>query len=423
MRLLVLAHGHPDHQPGGTEVMARGLFRTLRDAFGVEGEFLAACTSRQHDGLPGTLLRQAGPQVDEVLVWLDRFDRFFLSQPDSFGLAALAQRVRRLRPDVIHLHHLLQWGTETLDALRRAAPRAKLVLTLHDYFLLCPREGQLLDAEDRPCAGPRLDSCRRCLPEQGEVAHALRAQSLRDACRAVDAFIAPSAFLRDRFIAAGWDAARIHLLRNGIAAAPPAPPRPAPDGRRDRFAIFGNLNRFKGTLVALEASARLSAASVAHGLALHGGAAAQGEGFRQALAAALAAAPDATSAGPYAAAELPTRIAAADWVVVPSLWWENAPLVILEAFRHGRPVLCSSIGGMAELVTDGGNGLHAQAGDAAGLARVMQRAATEPGLWERLRVGIQNPHDLRVAAEAHLDLYRRLRAEGGSTDRRHARSA
>ena len=63
--------------------------------------------------------------------------------------------------------------------------------------------------------------------------------------------------------------------------------------------------------------------------------------------------------------DLPRLMAEVDWVVVPSLWWENSPLVIQEAFLHGRPVICSDIGGMAEKVTDGVNGLHFRAGDRA----------------------------------------------------------
>jgi len=302
----------------------------------------------------------------------------------------------------------LQWGVEAIDLLRRAAPRARLVLTLHDYLLLCPREGQLLTTAGRPCRGPSLDACRRCLPDRSTVEFALRDRSLRDACRAFDQLIAPSEFLRDRFIAAGWDAARIAVLRNGAAADPPAPSRLAPDGRRDRFAIFGNCSRFKGTLVALEASSRLSVAGIDHALALHGSAAAQGEVFQQELAEALAATPAATQPGAYAPGDLPARIAAADWVVVPSLWWEHAPLVILEAFRHRRPVICSGIGGMAELVTDGVNGLHAPAGDAAGLAAAMRQAATQPGLWTQLVNSIQPPRIMPMVVDDHVKLYHEL---------------
>ncbi len=408
MRALLLVHGHPAIAPGGTEALARGLFRTLRDAHGVEGLLLAACDPARRAPLPGTLLQPVGGAApdDEMLVSLGGFDRFHLSQPDAAGLVAtLGPLLARLRPEVIHLHHLLGWGVETLDLLRRLAPRAAIVVTLHDYFVLCPREGTLLTGELRPCPGPSTDSCRRCLPDRDAGAIALRRAHLAGALRGVDRFVAPSAFLRERFVAAGFDAARIALIRNAVEEAAAVPHRPAADGRRDRFAIFGQLNRFKGALVALGASARLSARGVAHRLALHGPAAPT-EPFAAEFAAALSGAPAARHQGAYEPAELPRLIAAADWVVMPSLWFENAPLVLLEAARHRRPVICSGIGGMAELVEHGVTGLHAPAGDAEALAEVMAEAIGMPGLWQRLADRIAPPRGLDLLAAEHMDLYR-----------------
>jgi len=407
MRILFLAHNHPALQPGGSEALALGLFRCLRDRHGAEGLFLAGVTGALRDPKPGTLIQAAGPAADELLVSLDHFDRFFLSQVDIYGIASLAQLVSRQRPEVVHLHHPLLFGLEGIDMLRRAAPRpARLVATLHDYFALCPQEGQLLTPAGARCDGPGLDACRRCMPDRSTLDLALRDISIRDAFAAFDLLIAPSRFLRDRFVAAGWDASRFVVLPNGVAAVPAAPHRAAPDGRRDRFAVFGNVNRFKGTLHALHASARLSATGVAHGVAVHGGTAWQDDSFLDAFQAALAAAPAAAHHGAYAAAEQPVRMAAADWVVLPSIWYENAPLVILEAFRHRRPVICGGIGGMAELVTDGVDGLHAPVGDPDGLAAVLRRAAEEPGLWDRLVAGIRPPPDLDDIARRHLALYR-----------------
>lgn len=406
MRLLFVVHNHPALQPGGSEAFALNLFRCLRDRHGAEGLFLAGVTEALRERKPGTPVQAAGAATDELLVPLDHFDRFYLSQQDIFGLAALAPLVHRLRPEVVHLHHPLLFGLEGIDMLRRAAPRARLVATLHDYFAICPREGQLLTTDGRLCDGPAIPACRLCLGGRPGADLAMRDLAVRDAFRAFDLLIAPSRFLRDRFVAAGWDGGRIEVVPNGVPAAAPAPHRAAPDGRRDRFAVFGNINRFKGMLVALRASARLSAAGVAHGLALHGGLAWQNEAFREEFAAALAAAPDASHSGTYAPAHQAGRIAAADWVVVPSIWFENAPLVILEAFRHRRPVICGGIGGMAELVTDGVDGLHAPVGDPAGLAAVMRRAATEPGLWDRLVAGLRQPPDLDEVALRHLALYR-----------------
>ncbi|MEA2788051.1 MAG: hypothetical protein QOG73_457, partial [Acetobacteraceae bacterium] len=88
-----------------------------------------------------------------------------------------------------------------------------------------------------------------------------------------------------------------------------------------------------------------------------------------------------------------------------SVWWENAPLVIQEAFAHGRPVICSNVGGMAEAVGNGTDGLHFSRGDARSLAQTMQKAVETPGLWQRLRDGIQPVRTIQDAADDHFALY------------------
>ena len=92
----------------------------------------------------------------------------------------------------------------------------------------------------------------------------------------------------------------------------------------------------------------------------------------------------------------------------PSEWWENAPLVINEAFQHWRPVICSNIGGAVELVTDGGNGLHFTVSNPKHLAQVMRRAVEQDGLWQDLVDGIRPPVSIGASATRHLDLYANL---------------
>ena len=91
--------------------------------------------------------------------------------------------------------------------------------------------------------------------------------------------------------------------------------------------------------------------------------------------------------GPYKSADLPRLMREVDWVVMPSTWWENAPVVIQEAFHHGRPLIASDIGGMAEKVRDRLDGLHFRAGSPDSLADCLERALREPGLWDRLGAG------------------------------------
>jgi glycosyltransferase involved in cell wall biosynthesis len=420
MHVLYLCHNHPDLQPGGTEVLSRGVFRELRDRHGVEGLFLAAVTGAHRPRRPGTLLQSVGGASDEMLVWLGHFDRFALSQPDTYGLASLAPLVSELDPDIVHVHHVLLFGAEGVDMVRRAAPRARLVFTAHDFFPICPQEGQLLTTDGRLCRGPSLDACQRCFPGRPADDFVMRDLQARDLLADFDRILVPSAFARGRFLAAGWPADRLLHMPNGIASAGgAAPPRPraAPDGRRDRFGFFGHINRYKGSAVLLEASRILSEDGVPHRLTLHGGTAYQPDAFLERFNALLTAAPAARHQGAYTGEDLGALMAEIDWVVVPSVWWENAPLVILEAFRHGRPVICGGVGGMAEMVRDGVDGLHAPVGDPAGLAAVLRRAAADPALWHRLASGILPPKTIAQVAKDHLSLYQELLGRATSMNR------
>jgi glycosyltransferase involved in cell wall biosynthesis len=412
MRILFLCHNHPVLQPGGTEMVARGIFRELRDHHAVEGLFLGAVTGAHRERRPGTMLQAVGGATDEMLVWLGHFDRFFVAQPDTYGLATLASLFRDLDPDIVHIHHLLLFGTETIDLLRRTIPRARLVFTAHDFFPICPQEGQLLTTDGRLCRGPSLDACQRCFPGRPAADFVMRELQLRDGLAEADRILLPSRFARDRYLAAGWPEGRLHLLPNGTAALPPAPHRTPADGRRDRFGFFGHINRFKGALNLLRASRLLTESGVAHDVALNGGSAYQSDAFLDDIRQAFLAAPATRDQGPYAPGDLPGLMAQVDWVVMPSVWWENAPLVVLEAFRHRRPVICGDFGGMAEMVADGQDGLHVPPGDPAALARTMRRAIETPGLWEGLVDGIRPPVSVTEAARLHLDHYHDVLAGG-----------
>ena len=92
--------------------------------------------------------------------------------------------------------------------------------------------------------------------------------------------------------------------------------------------------------------------------------------------------------GAIAHEQVPEALASIDVLVVPSIWPENAPLVIQEAFLAGIPVVASRIGGIPEMVTDGKNGLLFRAGDVDDLSRTFVRLLHEPGLMDRLRSGI-----------------------------------
>ncbi len=88
--------------------------------------------------------------------------------------------------------------------------------------------------------------------------------------------------------------------------------------------------------------------------------------------------------------------------------------MIDEAFAQRRPVIARDMGGMAESVTKGIDGLTFRPGDATALADVMERALTEPKLWADLVAGIKPRRTLEDCADEHLALYRSLLAQDGA---------
>ncbi len=408
MRILQIAHDHPDWTRGGTEIVAHALARAIDARPGTSARFLAAATSLQRPGAVPGILQTLG---DDFILPTGAYDRFTMLRADGAAWVSALERVlATVRPHVVHMHGLDRIGAEIIPAVRRLAPRTRIVLTLHDYQLICANDGLLLTvAEGARCPGAQPDRCRRCFPGIDAARHAMRHAHLLALLSPVDLILAPSAFLRARFLDWGLGADRVRLVPNAVDFVPAV--QGAARVRRDRFAFFGNIAAHKGVSVLLDAAARIRAAGADLRVSLHGGLGWAEPAFRETFAAGLAAAgPVAQHLGPYARADVVEMMGRTDWVVVPSVWWENAPLVIEEARMAGRPVICSGIGGMAEMVADGVDGLHVPPGDAAALAETMMRAAEDPELWTRLAAAAR-PQFFERHVTAHLEAYRSLFAE------------
>ncbi len=407
-RILVVAHNHPELHPGGTEIFAHDLAGAYREQ-GCEVLFLGATNAMHRQPHPGTALQSEG---DDVLLWSSHFDRFHLSQIDHYGtLQDLGTLLSEFRPDVIHIHHLVLIGAEFLTLARRLLPDASIVMTLHDYYPICHHDGLMVRPGDRQrCTSPSPGACHGCFPEIGSDRFLLRERFLKTHLAVVDRFVSPSRFLRQRYVDWGLPAEKIEVIANARPAQTPTAHRRA-GARRGSFGYFGNLNPWKGVLPLLQAAKLLAASGEADfSLRIHGGAPFQSERFTTALYAALADASSHVShTGPYSREDVPALMAEVDWVVMPSTWWENAPLVIQEAFQHRRPLIVSNIGGMAEMVRDEVDGLHVRPGDPAALARTMRRAMDEAGLWQRLVHGIAEQPSLAECAGRHLTLFDSLK--------------
>jgi glycosyltransferase involved in cell wall biosynthesis len=416
-RVLYVLHNHPTLFPGGAEQYALELFETLRDSSDIEPLLLARISrvSVPQGNRPGTPFMTLDGEPDQYFLFTESeptYDYFFGTSNDkSLYTTYFPEFLEAYEPDVVHFQHTLHMGYDLVSTVRRVLPRAPILYTLHEYLPICHRQGQLLRtpaAHEELCLKATPRRCNECFPEIPSRNFYMRERFIKAHLANVDLFIAPSEFLRQRYIDWGIAADRIVCEDYGripaVRLAEPEGERP-----RNRFGYFGQFNPYKGVLTLLEAMARFEHRPDIQ-MRLHGANLDQQTDEFQADFAELLEQAEAnvTMVGTYHPDEVPLLMRDIDWVVVSSLWWENSPLVIQEAFMQRRPVICSGIGGMAEKVTNEVNGLHFNVGDAESMATAIERAASEPGLWERLRAGIPDILTVDDHIENLTRMYREL---------------
>lgn len=413
LRILIIAHGHPKHSAGGAELAAYLLFRALRRMAGIEAHFLSW-------GLIGPgrraieRLEGVSGHPDETILYTSKFDSFLLSQPSRSAIEQFILLLNRIDPDVVHFHHYTNFGVEFISAARRYKPSVRLIITLHEYLAICHNYGTMVKTPGFALCDAAGDAaCAACFPGISPGDFARRRRYILSHFAEIDLFIAPSEFLRRRYTEWGIPAAKFIAIENGIEPVRPPPPRPcAPGEGRAVFGFFGQIHPFKGLLELLSAFDHLtgfsSKATRAIRLVIHGAHLELNQSEYVAAFRGLLARHEGQVhfAGPYARRDQHRLMAAVDWVVVPSIWWENSPLVIEEAFAHRRPVICSGIGGMAEKVRPGKDGFHFPVGDSVALARLLVRLAEDEATWQALQATIRPPKTIAESVARHLQAYR-----------------
>jgi glycosyltransferase involved in cell wall biosynthesis len=433
LKVLFICHNHQSLFPGGTEAYALELYEEMRGLEDVEPFFLARvgqtdATQQQPEvGAPahlGTPFGLLDSDTHQMSFHTERaaYDPFIQTMgPKSVLTQHFHNFLLALQPDVVHVQHTHYLGMDILRAIRNTLPDAPILYTLHEYLPICHRDGVMVrTVDERPCTHSSPRRCHECFPAYEPGWFFLRKRFAQSQFALVDLFLAPSDFLIEKYV--DWGIPRERILKNEHGRKPAKPLEPAERRpARNQLGYFGQINAFKGTTVLLKAMNILAAEAETRGadaardphLRLHGAnLEKQSESFQQEFRESL----DSTGAnvtwvGRYDEHELPMLMAEVDWVVMPSVWWENCPRVIQEAFQHHRPVICSGIGAMAEKVTDGVNGLHFRVGDSDSLTQTIRRAVSSQELWGRLKAGIPEVRSIGEEAQSLLGIYRELLRE------------
>jgi glycosyltransferase involved in cell wall biosynthesis len=284
----------------------------------------------------------------------------------------LGRLIDEVRPDLCHLHNIYHHISPSILGLMHARGIPS-VMTLHDLKIACPAYNMLApDGICERCKGGRLHHVllNRCIKGSATLSAVVLLEStlhrlLGSFAKHVNAFVVPSRFYVDKLAEWGMPAQLFHHVPNFIAAERFAP-RFEP-GRA--FVYFGRVSPEKGitTLIRAAAAAGQALRIVGTGPQLD---------KCRALAAELGA--DVTFVGYLTGEALHIEVRNARAVVLPSEWYENAPLSVLEAYALGKPVIGARIGGIPELVREGETGLTFTSGNVQSLAAALEALGRAP---------------------------------------------
>ncbi|MCP4038280.1 MAG: glycosyltransferase family 4 protein [bacterium] len=459
MRILHCLHASPELRAAGVEVYTRTLAQALRERHEIALLYPAKSES-------GTMSVDAAPYIDGVR----HFEIAAAGPPRSFEATYRRENVLEpceevldfFRPDVLHVQHLMGLSSD-LPALAQAR-NIPVVMTVHDHWLECAAGGQRFHRDLGRCSRMTPDRCASCTAHlstpalrarawlaragievraphsdlgadssaagrnpygwrelrrslQRRAVHwtrvplsvqrkrlAKRRQSLLQMTHEVDRFLAPSGFVQDAIESFGIPPSSVQRIDFGLADSHHLPRRSLPDRVRV-FGYVGSITPHKGIHRLIDAMNELPPQAE---LQIFGDLSDD-----PAYAASLrrrARHPGIRFEGGLAPGEVPQRLRALECLVVPSLWYENAPLVIREAFCAGIPVVASNLGGHPELLSRGAGILYDP--DTPGeLTSALGRLMHESGLARSLadaqpRVETMGEHAREMSA-----IYRDLVAE------------
>jgi glycosyltransferase involved in cell wall biosynthesis len=451
MRVLQVIHQYPPHSSQGSEVYCRALAQHLSASCDVAVFHVSV--------LKNTWLRRLRQENQAEIQIFHCVDQGQYQRTANWENAYLQrcflQTLKMFRPEIVHFHNYISLGDPLVSLAKQTG--ARIVYTLHDYGLICPNN-LLLTSSGALCEKADSDFFGHCCPEllrvsagrcstlagrlpslsrwsrfaeqfpwgpgrwilkgavrlAGRLLNQNSEQTIQQKrlffqkatggiLRDVDLFLTPGRFLRDRFISCGVSPDRIRFVPNGIQHFARA--ARVPRTGKIRLGYLGALHAQKGIEVLLDAFEGLQEIAELH---IHGSTFGSpiSDCYWQRIQ--QGADPNVIMHGPYRNTELPDILASLDAVVVPSLWYENAPLTIQESLHAGVPVITSNCGGMAEMIHHEINGLTFEIGNSEALRAVFRRLHAEPDLLSRLAAGIQPVPSIEQQSKEVLHIYEEL---------------
>ncbi len=313
--------------------------------------------------------RIRGTMQRATLLFSEKGRRFAPPFPDLETMRALRRIIKQERPDIVHAHN---WLVHSFTPIKSWS-RAKLVVTLHDYSLLCAQKR--LTYQNSVCAGPAFTKCLRCATDfygaaKGPLATLANWSWGKVERRAVDMFLPVS-----QAVAEGT---RMAEYRVPYRVIPNFVPDNVSELRNDADALLthlpagdfllfvGDVRRDKGVEVLLRAYARTGSQAP---LVLIG---------RPGNDISLDFPPNVLALQGWPHEAVMSAWGRCTIALAPSIWPDPCPTVAMEAMSMGRPVIASRIGGLSDIVADGETGLLVPPGDSVALSEAIQALLADP---------------------------------------------
>ncbi len=421
MKIVMAAHGFPPENEGGAELITYFQAREL-----IKHHQVTVIHRINHPDRPEYQVNETTIDNIKRITINNTFKerpnfRWFYRNPNIDNI--LQSLLDKEKPDIVHIHHLTGLSTGFVQIAKDAG--AKTVFTLHDFWMLCPR-GQRLKPDLTWCNNIIESDCADCvagwmippLPGKQQLPDKLkrltsttrtlaakllgkrrinaavdamwaRNMEMMTVLESVDILTVPSNYLRSEFIAAGI--AENHILRIPYGMDSERflnlPERTSDPTGKLRIGYIGSLIPSKGVHLLIDTVIRLPENTAR--LDIYGEAIPY-DGFPNYQNDLRRQAADRTNIrfhGGYSNREIGEILSQIDVVVVPSLWPENSPLTIQEAFLAGVPVIAANLGGMKEWLEKGG-GLLFNSGEVDSLADALLSIIENPQQLESLRHSI-----------------------------------
>ena len=329
----------------------------------------------------------------------------FQSIYNSSSASKVSKAIREFKPEIIHIHNLFFIASPSVIYAAHKH-RIPVVLTLHNYRLICAnalllRNGQVCELctqKTFPFAGIRYKCYRNSATESALVTSITGIHKILNTWKnKIHTYVALTEFSRLKILHSS-----LHIPENKIITKPNFIPDPG-EGRiqREEFFLFvGRIVKEKGVHILAKAFAQMPENKV---LVI-------GDGpERITLQEEFKEYPNIHFIGYMEKTKIVEYIKRCKALICPSIWYEGAPLTILEAFATGTPVIASRLGSMIESITDGFNGLHFTAGDAEDLSRTvmlfLKETETNPMFYKNARQTYLQKYHEKIHYDAILKIY------------------